>query len=191
VRRIQESFERNPRKSTRRASRELGIPQPTVWRVLRRHLLFKPYRLQLVQALRPNYKRKGVEFCDRMLQNMEDDTCLPRLIFSDEAKFHLSGKVNQHNVHIWGLHNPQEALEHERDSTKVNVFCALSQTKVYGPFCFAENTVTGVTNLAMLQNWLLPKMSEDSEDSIFQQDGALPHWNQEVQRFLNESLPQR
>ena len=30
VRRIEESFERSPRKSTRRASRELGIPQPTV-----------------------------------------------------------------------------------------------------------------------------------------------------------------
>ena len=40
VRRIQESFERSPRKSTLRASRELGIPQPTVWRVLRRRLLF-------------------------------------------------------------------------------------------------------------------------------------------------------
>jgi len=40
VRWIQESFERSPRKSTRRASRVLGIPQPTVWRVLRRHLLF-------------------------------------------------------------------------------------------------------------------------------------------------------
>ena len=40
VRRIQESFERIPRKSTRRVSRELGIPQPTVWRVLRRRLLF-------------------------------------------------------------------------------------------------------------------------------------------------------
>src|SRR5215469_13153260 len=39
--RIQESFERSPRKSTRRASRELGIPQPTVWRVLRPRLLFK------------------------------------------------------------------------------------------------------------------------------------------------------
>jgi len=40
VRWIQESFERSPRKSSRRASRELGIPQPTVWRVLRRRLLF-------------------------------------------------------------------------------------------------------------------------------------------------------
>jgi hypothetical protein len=57
VGRIQESFECSPRRSTRRASRELGILQPTVWRVLRRRLLFKPYRLQLVQALRPNDKR--------------------------------------------------------------------------------------------------------------------------------------
>ena len=40
VRRIQESFGRSPRKSTRRMSRELEIPQPTVWRVLRRRLLF-------------------------------------------------------------------------------------------------------------------------------------------------------
>ena len=40
VKRIQESFERSPCNSTRRASRELGIPQPTVWRVLRRCLLF-------------------------------------------------------------------------------------------------------------------------------------------------------
>ena len=103
MRRIHERFERSPRKSTRRASRELGIPQPTVWRVLRRRLLFKPYRPKPVQVLRLNNKRKRVEFCDRTLQNVEDDTSLPRLIVSDEATSHLSGKVNRHNVRIWGL----------------------------------------------------------------------------------------
>jgi len=41
MKRIQEGFECSPRNSTRRASRELGIPQPTVWRVLRRRLLFR------------------------------------------------------------------------------------------------------------------------------------------------------
>ena len=66
----------------------------------------------------------------------------------------------------------------------MNVFCALSQKKFI-------DTVTGVTYLAMLQNWLLPQMSEDSEDFIFQQDGAPPHWHRDVRRFLNESLPQR
>ena len=89
-----------------------------------------------------------------------------------------------------GTTNPQEALEHERDSPKVKVFCALSQIKVYGPlFFFYENRVTGVTYLAMLQNWLLSQMSEDSGDFIFKQDGAPPYRNWDVQRFLNESLP--
>ena len=40
VRWMQESFEHSPRSSTRRASRKLGIPQPTVWRLLRHRLLF-------------------------------------------------------------------------------------------------------------------------------------------------------
>ena len=45
VRRIQESFERSPRKSTGRASRELGIPHPNVWRVFRHRLLFNWHSL--------------------------------------------------------------------------------------------------------------------------------------------------
>lgn len=48
VRRIQEWFQHDewtcagyPRKSTRRASRELAIPHTTVWRVLRRRLIMR------------------------------------------------------------------------------------------------------------------------------------------------------
>ena len=37
-----ECFHRFSRKSTNRASRELGIPQTNVWRVLRRRLIMKP-----------------------------------------------------------------------------------------------------------------------------------------------------
>lgn len=121
----------------------------------------------------------------------EDDSFLSRVIFSDEATFHINGKVNRHNVRIWGLQNPHVTLEHERDTPKLNVFCAVSLKKVYGPFFFDENTVTGVTYLRMLQNWLVPQMNEDSGDYIFQQDGAPPHWHLNVRRFLNESLPQR
>ena len=42
-------------------------------------------------------------------------------------------------------------VEHQRDSPKVNVFCAISSQKVYGSFFFAEETVTGMTYLDMLQ----------------------------------------
>ncbi|PNF43976.1 hypothetical protein B7P43_G00908, partial [Cryptotermes secundus] len=171
--------------------RELGLSQTTVWGVLRHQLVYKPYHLQLVQALRTNDKVKRVEFCDRMLKSMLDKLFLPRVIFSDEATFQLSGKVNRHNVRIWGLQNPRVTLKHVRDSLKVDVFCAISLTKVYGLLFFDENTVTGVTYLRMLQNWLVPQMNEDSGDYIFQQDRVPPHWHLNVRRFLDESLPQR
>jgi len=41
-------------------------------------------------------------------------------MFSDEVTFHLSGKVNRHNVRIWGTENPHEIVEHVRDSPKLN-----------------------------------------------------------------------
>ena len=66
--------------------------------------------------------------------NEEDDDFFNRLIFGDESNFHLSGIVNKHNVRIWGTENPRKLVQYVRDSPKVNVFCAVSRTKVYGPF---------------------------------------------------------
>ena len=82
---------------------------------------------------------------------MEDDNFLPLLIFSDEATFHINGKVNLGSVQMWRLENPQEILEHHRNSLKINVFCAVSLRKIYGPFFFEENTILGQTYLEMLQ----------------------------------------
>jgi len=64
-----------------------------------------------------------------------------------------------------------------RDSPKVNVFCAISKTRVYGPFFFNESTVNGISYLEMIQTWLFPQLNNDSDDYIFQQDGALSHWH--------------
>ena len=148
----------------------------------------KPYRLQLVQALRVGERRKRADFCDMLLEGMEDDS-LPRLIFNDKATFHLSGKVSRHNVRIWGLKNLHEIVQHERDSPKINVSSAVSVRKIYGPFFFEGNTVTRNSYLEMLQDWLFPQLNEDFEDFIFQQDGAPPHWHNQVRRFRNETLP--
>ena len=43
----------------------------------------------------------------------------------------------------------------------------------------------------MLENWLMPKLEEDSQDFIFQQDGAPPHFHNDVRWYLNEHIPQR
>ena len=58
-------------------------------------------------------KRKCVQIYNDLLMDMEDDRFLLRLIFNDEAMFHVSGKVNRNNVHIWELQNPHEIIEHE------------------------------------------------------------------------------
>ena len=51
--RVRETFVRSPQKSTTRASRELQMSQSSVWRILRKRLRVKGYRLQLLQALNP------------------------------------------------------------------------------------------------------------------------------------------
>ncbi|KAJ4429858.1 hypothetical protein ANN_22062 [Periplaneta americana] len=35
-----------------------------------------------------------------------------RLIFSDEATFHTSGKINKHNCRVWGTQKPHRIIEH-------------------------------------------------------------------------------
>ncbi|GBN59765.1 hypothetical protein AVEN_10558-1 [Araneus ventricosus] len=82
-------------------------------------------------------------------ESMEDETMADRLIFSDESTFHISGKVNRYNSRIWGTEKPSTVIEHERDSAKVNVFCAISSRKLYGPFFFSERSVTSNVYLDM------------------------------------------
>ena len=88
------------------------------------------------QALRVGDRIKRTDVCDTLLEDMEDDTFLTRLIFSDEATFHLSGKVSRHNVRKRWFENPHEIVQLERDSPKINVFSAVSAKKIYGPFFF-------------------------------------------------------
>jgi hypothetical protein len=112
-----------------------------------------------------------------------DDNLLSKIIFSDEATFHLSGKVNRHNVRIWGSENPHATLEVERDSPKINAFCAVSERSVYGPFISEGQTVTGQSYLEMLTNWLIPALAAEGDDYLFQQNGAPPHWRLAVRNL--------
>ena len=103
VDRVRESPLRSPRKSTRRASQELKVPQSAVNKILHKRLRLHPYRLQLVQQLHPEDKETRHGFCGNLQAFMEnDDDLLAKIIFSDEKTFHLSGEVNRYNVRIWG-----------------------------------------------------------------------------------------
>jgi len=159
------------------------MSKTTVWRVLHKCLVLKPYRIQMVQQLSDEDHRRRLDFCLQLQDLMSsDDHFLEKVQFSDEATFHISGAVNCHNVRIWGSENPHAYVGHKCCSPKVSVFCAISSQKVYGPFFFAEETVTGVTYLEMLQLWLMPHL-QNILIFIFQQDGSL--------QYLNIVLPGR
>ena len=113
------------------------------------------------------------------------------MCFSNEATFHVSGKVNKHNIRIWGSQNPCKVLERERDSPKINVWCGLMHNQIIGPFIFAESTITANIYLDMLKHYVVPQLEEFQPRVVFQQDGAPPHWGLIVRDFLNETFPNR
>ena len=93
---------------------------------------------KFVQAITADDKRKRKQFCVNMQEKLEEDEFNERLVFSVEVTFHTNGKVNRHNVRIWSEENPHATIEHERDSPKVNVFCAIAKNHVYGLFFFEK-----------------------------------------------------
>jgi hypothetical protein len=152
VERVRASFLHSPNKSTGTAAKELSISKTTVWRVLRKRLVFKPCRIQTSDE----DHRRRLDLCLQLRDLMSsDDHFLEKVQFSDEATFHVSGAVNRCSVRIWGSENPHAYVEHQRDCPKVNVFCAVSSQKVYGPFFFDDETlnVNDMGYLDTLQLW--------------------------------------
>ena len=189
---IRDAFERSPSKSIRRASRQLNIPRSTVHKVLHKRLRLHAYKVQILQALQPNDFKLRHEFAIEMLDRIEQNpNYLANVVFSDEATFHTCGKVNRHNVRIWGSEAPHSFREHVRDSRKVNVWCALMKDMIVGPFFFIEQTVTGDIYLDMLEQFAVPQLIPRQPHVIFQQDGAPPHWSLLVRDFLDRTFPQR
>ncbi|GFS83592.1 uncharacterized protein TNCV_1658011 [Trichonephila clavipes] len=87
--------------SARAVSRHLGVPYFTVWNVLRKVVHFFPYKIRHNQQLMANDREKRLTFALTFLARVEVDAAWPwKILWSDEAHFHLSGTVNTHNCRI-------------------------------------------------------------------------------------------
>jgi hypothetical protein len=64
---------------------------------------------------------------------------------------------------------------------------------VYSLFFFMETTITGIVYLVMLQQLLIPQLDVDDQERRihFQQDGAPPHYLEEMREYLNTRFPVR
>ncbi|GFV56093.1 uncharacterized protein TNCV_935471 [Trichonephila clavipes] len=118
--------------SARAVSRHLGVPYSTLWNVLRKVVYFSPYKIRHNQQLMANDREKRLTFALTFLARVEVDASWPwKILWSDEAHFHLSETVNTHNCRIWDTENPRTFQEIPLHSPKVTVWCRFTATFIH------------------------------------------------------------
>jgi hypothetical protein len=164
------------------ASWELQLPSSTVHDIVHKYLHLNAYRIQLCQHITPNDHHFKAECVIKMFSCInENNLYMDTVCFSDEATFHLCGKVNKHNCCIWGYENPQ----YERDTPKLNVWCGLITDRIVGPFFFHKAALTRNVYLDMIKSFSVDQILH----GLLQHDGALPHYHNELCAFLNRTFP--
>jgi hypothetical protein len=188
---ITEILEENPKSTVTQISSTIGISQRTILRRIHEVIGMKSYRIQIHQQLEDEDYDRRVEMADILLPILNSRGNKDLIFFSDESTFHISGRVHKQNCRIWGYEKPNEVHEVERDSPKVNVWCAMSSNCIIGPYFFDYDTVDGEDYLKMLKEYFYPILVRKRIDKriIFQQDGAPPHYRTTVRAWLNEKFP--
>ena len=190
---IKDIFEENPSTSIRQAAAIADTSFTMIRNVLREDLRMKPHRFSFCHQLFDDDKATRVTMCNEFQQRIAaDENFLNRLCFSDEATFHLSGRVNRHNCVFWDTSNPHAVQEVPIKSPGITVWCGLFCDQIIGPFFF-ESTVTSKSYKEMLEDFFIPQLKRKRRftTTIFQQDGAPPHWSLEVRSLLNSKFPGR
>lgn len=179
---VAESVAEDREESIRHRSQQLGLSYATTWRILKKDLGLKAYKIQLVQELKPPDLRLRRVFSEWALERIQENPLFPRqILFSDEAHFWLNGYVNKQNCRIWGEEQPEVYQERPLHPLKTTVWCALWAGGIIGPYFFKNAagqhvTVNGERYRAMITDFLLPQIEANGlHDIWFQQDGATCH----------------
>lgn len=180
----------NPHASVRSIAEEIGISKSSVHRILvdNGH---HPYKICLVQDLRPNDYNRRMEFIANFMVQLHDDPLfVNKIMWTDESRFHNNGTVNRHNSHYWSVENPRWVREtHFQTIWGTNVWCGLFNGRLIGPY-FYEGILNGERYLRFLRN-IIPGLVEEIPINErltmwWQQDGAPPHNSNLVTRFLTD-----
>ncbi|GFX33566.1 uncharacterized protein TNCV_1932331 [Trichonephila clavipes] len=162
---VERSIEEDPNESIRHRAQELDLCPSTLWKILRKDLGLRAYKIQIVQELKPNVHQASRRFFEWAQNEM---AVVPdfhkRILFSDEAHFWLNAYVNKQNCRIWSEANPQVYVETPLHPGKLTVWCALWAGGIIGPY-FLKNdeghnvTVNGVWYRAMITNFFIPELN--------------------------------
>ena len=108
-------------------------------------LRLRLWRPQLVHALNEDDFDCRSQFYEWYVHITEDPSVEDRILWSDEATFHLNGQVNRHDSVYYAEANPHLLMEGKRvQSPGVCVWAAIRSSGVLGTYIF-EDTVRGET----------------------------------------------
>ena len=122
---------------------KLGVPWSTVRKILRCILHWYPYKIQIVQQLKPHDPQQRLDFALQFLARMEVDGMWPEYILcTDEAHFTLEDAVNTQNCRM-GSTKPLVVHQRPLHFTYVTVWCEFTRSFILGPFFFERKGTKG------------------------------------------------
>src|SRR5215469_12205854 len=192
---VRDSVAVKPSTSTRRRAQQLHLSRSSLMTIMHKDLHLHAYKVQLTQELKPLdhlKRRQWSEWWQEMAT--VDDQFSKKIIFSDEAHFHLSVFVNKQNCRIWANVNPSVIVEKPMHLQRVTVWCGLWAGGFIGPYFFQNDagqavTVNGVRYREMITNFLWPELEDmDVDDMWFQQDGDTCHTANETKALLRDKF---
>lgn len=191
----------NPKTSVRELALNNDMSRRSVQRILKSGK-YHPYKIQLLQELSEDDFDRRTEFCEIMTERIDQNpNFLNSIVFSDESTFCLNGHVNRHNSRYWSDTNPHWMEEtHTQRPGKVNVWCGIIGPHIIGPV-FINGNLTSEKYLQMLREDIVPQIRRlfpnynngniPAEQIWFQQDGAPPHFGQQVRAYLDQIFADR
>ncbi|GFX22960.1 transposable element Tc3 transposase [Trichonephila clavipes] len=169
---VERSIEEHPNESIRHRAQKLDLCLSTLWKIFRKDLGLRAYKIQLVQELKP------------------DD-------HQARTHFWLNGYVNKQNCRIWSEANPQVYVETPLHPEKLTVWCVVWAGGIIGPYFFKNDeghnvTVNGDRYRAMITNFFIPELNNhDVQELWFQQDGSTCHTARATIDLLKDTFGDR
>lgn len=88
----------NPHSSVSRTSLITGVPEYLTYKIMKRRGLF-PYKMSVMQQLNDNDFTMRMQMCHFFIEKFSQDPDFhKKIIFSDEALFHVNGTFNRQNL---------------------------------------------------------------------------------------------
>jgi transposase len=197
VKTVREKIRRNQGRSLRKLAKETNMGATTMRELVHEDLKMSSFRLEQKQFLSDLQKKKRLDRCKVLLNELKQGMDIGEIVFSDEKLFTVEASFNKKNDLVIGK-SAKDIPAHVKVVTRrqkpqsVMVWAAVSRTWK-SPLIFVPPGVK-VTAKNYIEDVLIP-MSVEAKKHFknrpwtLQQDGATSHTANITQTWCRENLP--